>query len=87
MHGTNFALSDTRVSADAVDGRFRYVDDVAAAAAVSAAVAAAARRHNATFMPREKDAWENSTGQLIYAGFIELMRIYFKLNVTVRNFL
>lgn len=82
MHGSNFALSDTRVLADAVDGRFRYVDDVAAAA-----VAAAARRHNATFTPREKDAWENSTGQLIYAGFIELTRIYFKLNATVRNFL
>lgn len=79
MHGSNFALSNTRVSDDAVDGRFRYMDDVAATAA--------RRRHNATFMPREKDAWENSKGQSIYAGFIELMRIYFKLNVTVRNFL
>lgn len=35
MHGSNFALSDTRVSDDAVDGRFRYMDDVATAAAMA----------------------------------------------------
>jgi len=36
MHTPNYALSDTRVSADAVDGRFRYVDHAAAAAAAAA---------------------------------------------------
>lgn len=36
MHGSNFALSDTRVSDDAVDGRFRYMDDVAASAVATA---------------------------------------------------
>lgn len=38
MHALNFALSDTpRVSADAVDGRFRHgVDDVAATVVATA---------------------------------------------------
>lgn len=63
MHGSNFALSDTQLSADTVDGRFRYVDDVAARA-----LTAATRRYNVTFMRREKDAWGEFDGPIDICG-------------------